>query len=105
MLLEARGRQELLDHPVSHLLVVPSDRDEGRLNEAALDAHKRGEQLKLALDLVDGLLLVGDDPEHRGEVARADLGEHLEGGLLLLAGDEGLGSASERAGRLCQPVA
>jgi hypothetical protein len=58
VLLEVRRGQELADHPVAHLLVVPGDGNEGRLDEAALDAHERGEEVELALDLVDGLLLV-----------------------------------------------
>ena len=91
VLLEAGRGQELLDHPVAHLLVVPGDGDEGWLNETALDADKRCKEVELALDLVYGLLLIGYDSQHRREVTRADLGEHLERSLLLLTRDEVLG--------------
>ena len=105
VLLEVWRGQELLDHPVTHLLVVPGDGDESWLNETALDADKRCKEVKLALDLVYSLPLIGYDSQHRREVARADLGEHLECGLLLLARDEVLGPLGQHSRRLGQLVA
>lgn len=105
VLLEVRRRQELADHPVTHLLVVSGNSDEGRLNETALDADERCKKIELALDLVDRLPLVGDDSQHRGEVAGADLGEHLQCGLLLLARNEVLSSLAQCGRGLGQLVA
>jgi len=69
VLLKVRRGEELLDHPVAHLLVVAGDRDERGLNEAALDADQGRQRVELTLDFVDCLALVGDHSEDGGEVA------------------------------------
>jgi hypothetical protein len=69
MLFKTGRGQEPSDHPVTHLFVVSSDSYEGRLNKAAFDTHQRSKQIELAFDLVYGLFLVGDYPQHCCEVA------------------------------------
>lgn len=62
MFLEIRRGEELLDHPISHIFIVLRDSNEGRLDEGALDGDQGGQQVELALYLVNGLLLVGNNP-------------------------------------------
>lgn len=75
--------EELVDDPVAHLCVVSRDRDEGGLDQARLDVEEVSEQHEALLDLVDGLFLVRDHFEDRGEIAAADQAEYFERGLLL----------------------
>lgn len=50
-----------MDHPISHIFIVFCDSNEGWLDECALDGNQGGEQVELALYLINGLLLIGNN--------------------------------------------